>query len=102
MRENKGLQLAVIMFACLTVVLCVSTYIYFQKHQDEQRRADGLQARVAQLEQQNKQLAADALAIKSVVTDREAATVADVKADHQRDARQVHPEISSEAMPTYQ
>jgi hypothetical protein len=102
MRENQGLQLAVIMFASLTVVLCVSTYIYFQKHHDEQSRAERLAERVAELQTQNDQLVSDVQAIKAVVTDRAAATVAEVQADHQRDARHVHPEISPPAMPTYQ
>jgi hypothetical protein len=102
MRENKGLQLAVILFASLTVVLCVSTYVYFQKHQNEQARAQRLQTRVSELEQQNGQLAADVQAVKAVVTERSTATVVDVQADHQRDARHVHPELAAQATPTYQ
>jgi hypothetical protein len=40
MRENQGLQIALILFVMITVVLAVTTYIYFDKANKKEREAE--------------------------------------------------------------
>ena len=37
-RENQGLQIALIVFVMLTIVLIVTTFLFFQNYRDEQTK----------------------------------------------------------------
>ena len=44
-REGQGLQIAVIIFAMLTIILAVTTYIFYAQGQTAMKEKDEAQAR---------------------------------------------------------
>ena len=49
-RESQGLQVALILFVMITVVLAVTTYMYFRKSEEKIRQAAAAQAKAKQSE----------------------------------------------------
>jgi hypothetical protein len=50
-RESQGLQVALILFVMITVVLAVTTYVYFRKSEEKIRQAQTAMAQAKQAEQ---------------------------------------------------
>ncbi|MDX1945614.1 MAG: hypothetical protein SFU86_09400 [Pirellulaceae bacterium] len=66
-REGQGLQIAVILFAMLTIILAITTYIFYAQSQTaEKERADAVAAR-AQLQITNNKLLYRVLALKLTI-----------------------------------
>jgi hypothetical protein len=52
-RESQGLQIATIIFAILTIILAVTTYIYYADGEKMRQEIEASKTRVAQVEKQN-------------------------------------------------
>jgi len=51
-REGQGLQIAVIIFAMLTIILAITTYVFFAQSQTTQKTLDGKTKQMADLQGQ--------------------------------------------------
>jgi hypothetical protein len=58
-RENQGLQIALIIFVMLTIVLIVTTYMFFRSYSDERDRAKSLSDQKSTAEQATQKAIAD-------------------------------------------
>lgn len=56
MRENQGLQIALILFVMITVVLAVTTFIYFNSSSEAHKEADNWRDKAQQAENAEKDL----------------------------------------------
>ena len=102
MRENLGLQVAVIIFASLTVVLSVSTYVYLNGFVDERQRGDRFAAELQDLENHQRKLIEELQAVKQVVTDDDSDTADEIQHIHSQDVQRVQGEEMAGISPTYQ
>ncbi|MCG8585915.1 MAG: hypothetical protein MI757_14505 [Pirellulales bacterium] len=100
-RESQGMQIALIIFAITTVALGVTTYLFFDKWEQEKTK----QAQLVE----DKQKALDAAAavkkdladLKKIVTINTGASVADLVAEHQTIHRDLYPIDRNEKELTY-
>ena len=102
MRENLGLQVAVIIFAMLTVVLSVSTHVYFNGYIEKRQRGDQFATELLELEDHQRELIEELQAVKRVVTDDDADTASEIQQVHSQDVQRVQPETIAGASPTYE
>lgn len=77
----KSLTIAIILFAVLTFVLAVTTYVYFKKWLDEQKRADDRTREMAAVTQQRDQAVDERMRLQAVIGGDDAKTVAEVEQD---------------------
>jgi len=101
-RENRGLQLALILFVTITVVLAISTYIYFQQFQAEKAKIGPLTERVRELESQQQHLARDSRTLKMLIgAYRDNVPIEDIEQDHALDTLDVFAGDESVDDPSY-
>ena len=50
-RENQGLQIALIIFVILTIILGVTTFLFFRQYEEATAKAEDLNKQLAQLHQ---------------------------------------------------
>jgi hypothetical protein len=84
MRQNttvKSLTIAIILFALLTFVLAVTTYVYFKKFLDEQKRADERTREMAAVTQQRDQAIEERIRLQAVIGGDDTKTVSEVEQD---------------------
>jgi hypothetical protein len=63
-REGQGLQIAVILFAMLTIILAITTYIFYAQSQTAYKEKDDSVAKQRDLQNQNNKLLYRVLALK--------------------------------------
>lgn len=90
-RENVPLQLALIVFVSLTVMLSVSTYLYFRRSEEELRKSQVLAARVTELESVQRAADQERARLKTVIGHAVTADLKAVEETHARDALDVEP-----------
>ena len=101
MRENLGLQIALVLFAALTVLLAVSTYVYFQQYVGQRRLAEDRAQQLADASKREKLLAGEVQALQRAITERESVTTADALQIHRADVQRVRPSAAGTHMPGY-
>lgn len=77
----KSLTIAIILFALMTFVLAVTTYVYFKKWLDEQKRADERTREMAAVTQQRDQAIEERIRLQAVIGGDDTKTVAEVEQD---------------------
>jgi len=91
-RENRGLQLALILFTAVTVVLGISTYTYFHKLQMEKAERRALADQIRQLKSQATKSDEDATKLRTMIGPyRHNIPVEEIAYDHAIDVYEVFP-----------
>ena len=66
-REGQGLQIAVIMFAMLTIVLAITTYVFYAQSEDNRKQKEDIAVTVAERDTQNNKLMYEVAQLKFVL-----------------------------------
>ena len=66
-RENQGLQIAVIIFVMLTIVLSVTTFVYFRQAQEDAVKSAAMQTRAEAADKDKIKAIEDATEIKQMI-----------------------------------
>ncbi|HVX14320.1 MAG TPA: hypothetical protein VHC22_24250 [Pirellulales bacterium] len=77
--ENQGLQIALIIFVMLTILLSVTTFMFFREYQEADERSRKDQADATKAAQQMREAVTDAEALKKVIGVGENTKVDEVK-----------------------
>ena len=101
MRENLGLQVAVILFAALSVVLSVATYMYFSGFVEQREKARQTAELLRAAQQRERDLQSELQAVKYVVTENSTDNAQRIQQVHAQDVQRAGSQPSS-ARPTYQ
>lgn len=84
-RENQGLQIALIIFVILTIILIVTTYMFFSSYSQERDRAKGLAEQNASANSAAQKAIAETEEIKKLVTGDPAVAVTALKEGADKD-----------------
>ncbi|MEX0979198.1 MAG: hypothetical protein WDZ48_10115 [Pirellulales bacterium] len=74
-RENQGLQIALIIFVMLTIVLIVTTYLFFRSYSDERDKGKNLAEQKASADQATQKAIVDADDMKNLIGAAQTETV---------------------------
>ena len=74
-RENQGLQIALIIFVMLTIVLIVTTYLFFRSYSDERDKGKSLAEQKASADQATQKAIVDADEMKNLIGAAQTETV---------------------------
>ncbi len=66
-RENQGLQIALIIFVMLTIVLIVTTFLFFNSYKNEMAKNQGLMTENANKDKAARDATAEAEAYKNLI-----------------------------------
>lgn len=66
-RENQGLQIALIIFVMLTIVLIVTTYLFFRNYSDEREKSKALETANKQKDDAARSALAETELVKTVI-----------------------------------
>jgi hypothetical protein len=66
-RDNQGLQIALIIFVMLTIVLIVTTYMFFRSFSDQRDKAKALEQQNADLDKKSRDAIAEAADFKALI-----------------------------------
>ena len=100
-RESQGMQIALIIFVILTVTLGVTTYLFFDKFQQEVLKAEGSKALIQEANEAKDAAEKDLKEVKQVLTRAGNAKVADMLKQHKDDLQNLYPLEELEKTPTY-
>jgi len=84
-RENQGLQISLIIFVMLTIVLAVTTYIFFKKYDEADRHSKDVDTAANTLRDEKIQLDSDCKALKKMIGVAETKSMADVSTQFKND-----------------
>lgn len=99
-RENQGLQIALIIFVMLTIVLIVTTYLFFRNYSDERDKAKSLTQKNGDLETKMRQAIAETDDLKGLVGAAQSEGLDAVKESAKKEL-QTHGEGLPESKQTY-
>jgi hypothetical protein len=100
-RENQGIQIALIIFVILTVALGVSTYLFFDKFQQETLKIAGFKEEAEKARDAQAASEQDLRRVKLLLTNNPGDKVDDLAAAHEEMIKSLYPVDRNEKTPTY-
>ena len=85
--ENQGLQIALIIFVMLTILLSVTTFMFFREYTDADLRSRNDAKNATDQTQAARQAVTDLHDLQKIIGVAETASVADVKTAHEEDMK---------------
>jgi hypothetical protein len=100
-RESQGLQIALIIFGLLTVALGISTYLFFDKFQQETLKISSLQEEALKAKANQEIAEKDLRDLKRLVTDTPSEKVAALVSTHEELHKTLNPQSADETAVIY-